>query len=232
MSLAKIKKISALGLCILLIVVNSGCISFEKKEGSEGVSDEFISMPLKDVIEVRVEGTIIHYQKESFWNKTKFSNVLRNKEEFESSLIKNFNENLSKYGERNENTVNADVEFNEISKSTILKCNVHGAISKNGKDYHATFKWLLDPLRLDFIDNNFEESKESLSWEGSVRGIQTTVTVELPPQDSIYKAWDHPNGHCHAHVWWSEGNDTPGFEFAFLIIAIVSVILLKRRNKN
>jgi len=36
------------------------------------------------------------------------------------------------------------------------------------------------------------------------QGIPTTVTVKLPTIDNfVYKAWEHPIGHCHAHVWWS-----------------------------
>ena len=53
-----------------------------------------------------------------------------------------------------------------------------------------------------FIDDNFKESEEGLSWEGEVGGIQTGITIKLPPQESVYEAWKHPVGHCHGHVWW------------------------------
>ena len=69
--------------------------------------------------------------------------------------------------------------------------------------YSATFFWLLRPLGLDFIDSDFEESEKGLFWEGLVNGIPTSVSVDLPAIDrSVYEAWQHPVGHCHAHVWW------------------------------
>ena len=46
-------------------------------------------------------------------------------------------------------------------------------------------------------------SKEGLFWEGKVDGIPTSITIELPLQETAYKAWEHPVGHCHGHVWWT-----------------------------
>ena len=36
------------------------------------------------------------------------------------------------------------------------------------------------PFGLDFIYNHFWESREGLSWEGSVSSIQTTIAIKLP----------------------------------------------------
>ena len=70
-------------------------------------------------------------------------------------------------------------------------------------EYYARFEWLLRLLGLDFIDDDFKESANGLSWEGLVKGVPTTVTVEVPVIDSsVYRAWEHPIGHCHAHAWW------------------------------
>jgi hypothetical protein len=96
-----------------------------EKEGGE----------LKNVIEVRAEGTILHYQKESFWNETKFSEIMENKTDFIFDLIKNFNESLSVCGEEGERAINAQVEINEKNKSTILRCDIYGAIRKSGNSY-------------------------------------------------------------------------------------------------
>jgi hypothetical protein len=151
-------------------------------------------------IKVEAEGVVLHYQEERFWSDDQFLKILQNKDEFKSNLTEQFNESLSTYGKH---MYNVNVEFNETKKSTILKCDVHDAASKSGKDYYATFEWLLEPLGLDFIDSHFKESKNGLSWEGAVHDIPTTVLAQLPPRDSIYEAWHHPNGHCHAHAWWS-----------------------------
>ena len=167
-------------------------------------SQSQLMSPLKENISVRVEGTIVHYQKESFWSKDEFSKILDKKREFESNQIKNFKDDLFKYGEGREYVADLDVEFNKVANSIILRCDVLGAVSKTGNSYQATFMWLLRSLGLDFINNKFSESKNGLFWKGRIGGMPTTVRVELPPQNSAYAAWHHPNGHCHAHVWWTE----------------------------
>jgi hypothetical protein len=158
---------------------------------------------LKSNITVEVEETIIHYQKQSFWTESDFIAILDNKKVFKNKVIRDFNEKLSRYGERGEYAVGADVEFNEAKKATVLKCDVHDAITKSDDRYRATFIWLLRPLRLDFIDDKFKENKEGLLWEGEIGGISTSIAIELPPQDSVYEAWQQPVGHCHGHVWWT-----------------------------
>jgi hypothetical protein len=150
-------------------------------------------------IKVEAVGAVLHYQEELFWSESQFSEIVGNQNEFSAGLIENFTESLSAYSKHAENIT---VIFNEARKSAVLRCDVHGAISKSGNRYTATFFWLLKPLGLDFIDSNFKESKEELSWEGVVSGIPTTITLEFPPRDDVYAAWHHPNGHCHAHVWW------------------------------
>lgn len=154
---------------------------------------------IKDSIRVEAEGIVLHYENESLWDEDQFSWILEHKTEFRSELIEQFNESLSTYGERGEYAVDANVEFNETRKSTILKCDVLGAVSKSGSRYHATFRWLLRPLGLDFIDNGFEHPENGLYWEGSISGVPTTITLSFPVS---VPAWGQPNGHCHAHVWW------------------------------
>jgi hypothetical protein len=157
----------------------------------------------KSIVKTEIEGVVLHYQNESYWEGGQYSAILRNKAKFSSDLIAKFVEDVSTRGEKCEEVANAYVEFNEGKKSTILTCNIHGAISRTGNSYHATFFWLLRPLGLDFIDDHFDESKSGLFWQGSVNGIPTTITVELPAIGGfVYKAWEHPIGHCHAHVWW------------------------------
>jgi len=155
---------------------------------------------IKRVILVEAEGTVVHYQGESFWAEAEFSRILEAKDEFSSDIIAEFEADLSKYSQQ---AINANVEFNEDRESTILRCDIRGAISKGDSSYYAVFSWLLKPLGLDFIDNDFEESEKGLFWEGSANGIPTVVTVELPViHGSVYEAWAHPIGHCHAHAWW------------------------------
>ena len=74
---------------------------------------------LEHNITVEVEGTIIHYQKQSFWNESEFSVILENKEEFKNAVIQDFDEKM--YHERGESAVGADVEFDETKKSNCFK---------------------------------------------------------------------------------------------------------------
>lgn len=125
-------------------------------------SQSQLMSPLKENISVRVEGTVLRYQRESFWSKDALLRILDKKRDFESNQIKNFKDDLFKYGERGEYATGLDVEFNKVANSTILRCDVLGVVSKTGNSYQATFMWLLRPLGLDFINNKFSESKNGL----------------------------------------------------------------------
>ena len=76
---------------------------------------------LKTTITVEVEGTIIHYQKQSFWNESEFSAILENRGDFKNAVIKEFTEKILGYRERGESAVGADVEFDETKKSNCFK---------------------------------------------------------------------------------------------------------------
>jgi len=203
---------------------------------------------LENNITVEVEGTVIHYQKQSFWNESEFSAILENTEEFKNAVIQDFDEKM--YHERGEYAVGADVEFDETKKATVLKCDVHDAIRESDGEYYATFKWLLVPFGLDFIDDNFGKSKEEFSWDGEVDGIPTNISIKLPLQETVYAAWEQPVGHCHAHVWWtmpaapspavavpihssSPTPTPPGFEAIFATTGMLAVAyLVLRRNTH
>jgi hypothetical protein len=158
---------------------------------------------MEQIVKVEAEGVILHHQAESLWGEDEFSTILQNRGGFSSNLVEKFTDDVSKHGERGEYVTNACVEFSEEGKSTVLRCDIEGAVRKSESKYSATFFWLLRPLGLDFIDNDFEESEKGLFWEGLVNDIPTSVSVELPAiGGSVYEAWQHPVGHCHAHVWW------------------------------
>lgn len=96
------------------------------------------------------------------------------------------------------------LETDKATYLTLLECVVEGAVSKRQTSYTARFQWLLTPLGLDFINDSFVPSKTGLSWKGELNGIPTTVVIKVPPQEADYAPWHHPNGHCHAHVWWTK----------------------------
>jgi hypothetical protein len=73
---------------VLLAVLISGCVQQPQAEvRKEGAGDL-----LKQVIKVKIEGKILHYQEESSWKAEKFSEILESKEVFKSKQIKQFKE--------------------------------------------------------------------------------------------------------------------------------------------
>ena len=159
---------------------------------------------LQRVIEARADGLIFHYLRQSFWGEKEFSDYLANQTRFKADFKEDLEQSLAK------NSVSASdysFSFDSTTRSTVIRCDIHDAITSSSEGrYRARFEWLLHPLGLDFIDNHFQESERGLSWEGSINSVPSTITVELPTIDSsVYKAWEHPIGHCHAHAWWSEG---------------------------
>lgn len=149
---------------------------------------DFREKAVKIDIVVEVEGSILHYQEKLFWSEDQFSRLMQNRDEFSCHLIENFSDGLPEYGEREEQAVNAKVEFNETEKLVVLTCDVQGAMTS--KDYF-TFRWLLGRFGLDFIDDSFHELEKELSWEGTVNSTTVTITLRFP----------YPISHCHAHVW-------------------------------
>lgn len=54
--------------------------------------------------------------------------------------------------------------------------------------------FILGPLGLDFLDDNFKKSGNRLTWKGSINDILYTIVLNFPASIN----------NCHAHVWWIE----------------------------
>lgn len=151
-----------------------------KMEGPQKVEE---ARPLKNAINIRAEGEILHYPKESLWSEEGFSGILESRKKFESKEIDSLKKNLDRYGKY---AVNPKVEFNEARKSTTLICDIKGAMySTNSYDFH----WLLGDLPFDLYQ--FKQSEKELYYEGEVNGIPTTIRLIFP----------YTIAHCHEHVW-------------------------------
>lgn len=163
-------------------------------------------------VTVRAEGLTLNYSRELYWNEGRFDQEYeefsQDKARYLTGSAEGLLQDWSQYGIGvTDWAISFRVEYEETGKSSyssLLRCEIHDAISKSGNRYSARFGWLLRPLGLDFIDDNFEETKDGLSWEGEINSVPTSIMVKLPPRDTIYEAWGQPNGHCHAHAWWIE----------------------------
>ena len=190
-------------LIVMLLTIVSGCVvPAEVPPVEVPPAEEEEEGEIQRVVEVKADGLTLHYLRQSFWGEERFSNYSANQAQFRTDFKDDFKRRLAKY---NISASGYSFSFDSATQSTQIRCDIHDAISKTGNKYTARFQWLLNPLELDFIDNDFKESEKGLSWEGVIKGIPTTVIVELPTIDSlVYEAWKHPIGHCHAHAWWTK----------------------------
>lgn len=165
------------------------------------------------VITVTVEEVSLHYREEVLWDEEGFTHEYKaytlDKRGYVTALAaatatgwENYKVTVGDW--RLSFRENYNLEVDKATYSTFLECFVKGAVSKSGTNYTARFQWLLSHFNLDFIDDSFVPSKTGLSWEGELRGLPTTIIVKAPTQEADYTAWHHPNGHCHAHVWWTK----------------------------
>ena len=140
--------------------------------------------------------------RQSVWGEERFSNYLANQAQFRADFKEQFEQELAL---SHASASDYSFSFDSATQSTLIGCDIRDVISKTRSEYRARFEWLLRPLGLDFIDDDFKESEGGLSWEGVIKGIPISVIVELPTIDSfVYEAWNDPIGHCHAHAWWSK----------------------------
>ena len=173
------KRLAIVIIVAMILSAFSGCIE-EETSAPENVT---IS-ELRRVIEIKAEGEVLHYQRESFWSNEEFCKLLKSKENFKLKEIDSFKETLERY---NRDLVNPKVEFDESKNSTTLICDIEDA--KEGSWFD--FDWLLRPYGLDFLDSNFERKEKELYWKGEIDGVETVISIKFPYLIS----------NCHEHVW-------------------------------
>ena len=170
---------------LLVLGILTGCGGERENVAKEEEPPEIEEIrPLRNAIEIKAEGEVLHYQKKSFWNDKQFSNFLETKEEFEAKEINSFNKTLERY---NRYAVNHKIAFDESKKSIVLICDIKGA--KEGSWFD--FDWFLRPYDLDFIDSHFQRKGKELCWEGEAKGVKTTISIKFP----------YPISNCHEHAW-------------------------------
>jgi hypothetical protein len=183
---------------LLAIVLLAGCVG---APAPAEVPPAEVEDEIKRVIEVEADGLTCHYLCQSFWTEEAFSAHLADQAQFEADFKQDFDQSLA---QRNVSASDYSFSFDSATRSTVARCDISDAITLSGDEYRARFEWLLTPLGLDYIDDNFQESETGLSWQGAINGMPATVTVKLPTIDNIvYEAWAEPIGHCHAHAWWT-----------------------------
>jgi len=183
-------------LMVMLLAIMGGCAVPDELSPAEKEEE------IKRVVEVEADGLTLHYLRQSFWEKERFSNYLANQAQFRTDFKEQFEQELAL---SHASASGYSFSFDSVTQSTLIGCDINDTISETGSKYRARFEWLLEPVGLDFNDDDFKESESGLSWEGVIKGIPTSVIVELPTIDSfVYEAWSDSIGHCHAHAWWTK----------------------------
>ncbi|MEA3442781.1 MAG: hypothetical protein U9R04_04780 [Chloroflexota bacterium] len=184
------KKLFCLLLVIGLLVFGIAMVGCEKEGGGAGKPEGPPKLegakPLENAIEIKAEGKILHYQRESFWNSEDFSGILESKKEFEAEESDSFEKALENY---DLGVINLEFQVDEARKTSILMGDIKGAVyNTNSYEFH----WLLGDLPFDLYQ--FQQSKKELNYEGEVNGVPTTIRLVFP----------YTIAHCHEHVWPSK----------------------------
>ena len=175
--------LSAIVLIVLSILFMGFKVEQKATQEAGNTQGTLAIRPFKSMIVIKAEGEILHYQKESFYNKEDFSEVIKSKMKFKSEAIESFNKKMERY---NEQASNYEFKVNDKERSIILKCDVRSAMySTNSYDFH----WLLGDLPFDLYQ--FEQSDKELNYQGKINNIPTTIRLIFPYRLS----------HCHEHVW-------------------------------
>jgi len=154
---------------------------------------------LRRVLTASVDQDKVRYVEVITYSEEDFKKVIGSWDEISEKLRKEFSSRIQGYGVKVE-----DLKVNRIpeNSSIAITCIVTGCTWTTAEGYYADMSWLIRPLGLDFIDDHFKETPHSLEWTGKLNNIEIKIIVNLPPQNAPYEAWQHPAGHCHAHIWW------------------------------
>lgn len=184
-------------LMLMLLAIIAGCASAPTPAPAPMPAPLPIEVPpakeggeLKRVVEVEADGLTLHYLRQSFWEEARFSAHLANQAQFKADCKEHFEQGLA------QSSVSASdysFSFDSATQSTVIRCDIHDAVSRTGDRYTARFEWLELPQGVDLL--NFDKvSEDKLKGETEVNGIPVTITL-------LFSA---SIGNCHWHVWWSD----------------------------
>jgi len=150
------------------------------------------------IIDARIEGDKILFKMTIYYNVTVFNIIINNWDQYTHIITSE----LSMFMTRSISIKNLDIKYNDITFSVIITFDVYNAISRYGNECAARFTWLLRPLDLDLIYNDFKGYNNRLVWFGELNGVYYEVSILLPMQGKPYSKWSHPAGFSYVNVWW------------------------------
>jgi len=145
---------------------------------------------IQRIIQVEADGLICHYSCQCFWTEDEFSAHFANQAQFKADFKEHFEGRLAK---ERVSASDYSFSFDSATQSTLIRCDIHDAVSRTENKYTARFEWLELPTGFDLL--NFDKiSKDTLKAETEINGTAITLTLLFPA----------PTGNCHWHVWWSD----------------------------
>lgn len=132
-------------------------------------------LPTKNIISIKAEDEILHYQKNSFWKEEDFSKFFKLGEKFEEREIQYFLDNLSKEEAEKIKISNSKIEFNEGNNSIKFSSDIEGVFSQGVYEFH----WLFGNTK-DFNFDNFKASNKELTFQGEINIIPTDISITFP----------------------------------------------------
>lgn len=137
----------------------------------------------KVIVTINAEGELLHYKNQSFWSEDVFNKMLSSKDEYTSTIINSFKEDVEPYGLT---VIDPEVVFDEEDDSVALVCDIKGAMYASNS---YNFQWLVQKLPVDLY--GFNQSRYKLVYESELNGVSVEITLIFP----------FVLEHCHAHVW-------------------------------
>ena len=172
------------GLVILFLTLFVG---FKNQQSADETSSPpqnvTVFIPEKSQVSINTDKEVLHYKRVSFYNENDFSEIVKSHEVFSSNIIETFKKDLQRH---NIEALNCTHELNTVDNSTIVHCDIKGAMYRiNSYDFH----WLLGDLPFDLYQ--FTQNERELTYKGTINDIPTTIRL----------IFQFPIAHCHEHVW-------------------------------
>lgn len=200
----KIRKIPRpLVIVIALSILAVGVLTFMGEEPEDRKKPTKVEIPPKEEaisrsFRIMVRGEIIHYKETYTWSENNYLNIIENKTGFRTIQVQHFEDKYDIEPKFHE------TKFIKSDMSTLFECEIREKVTENEGKYTANLSWLLNPYGLNFVENEFEETKTELKWHGELDQISTGIIIDLPPQENKYSEWGEPAGYNHSTIWWSE----------------------------
>ncbi|MFP4005786.1 MAG: hypothetical protein ACLFUR_03585 [Candidatus Hadarchaeia archaeon] len=188
-------------LILALAVISLPNVGREERREPNGVQIPERRNAITRTLRIEVTGEVMYYRETYIWSENDYVNIKDKREEFEELQKDLFKD---KYDIEPEFT---EIRFFDTDRSTLFQCEVWDKVGEEENVYVGNFDWFLNPLGLNFVDNEFEETNANLIWNNELDEISTGIVLDLPPENATYEIGGDSFGHGATKVWWTPTTD-------------------------